>query len=179
MATRPRPSLQEALRSCYPDDVLLELAEKLKVQQRTRKVTVPALFWTLLLGFGTGVQRSIAELHREFQQATGRSIVRSSFYDRFTPRWTAFLKAVLNWATSAYGEPTEKLQGRLCLAGFRDLVVTDSTVLRLHDLLQDAYTSCRTNVVRAAAKLYLVMSVTGRGPLSPEKSSCGTPPART
>ncbi len=94
----------------------------------------------------------------------GRSIFRSSFYDRFTPRWTAFLRAVLNWATSAHGEPTEKLQGRL--AGFRDLVVTDSTVLRLHDLLQGAYKACRTNVGRAAAKLHLVMSVTGMGPLS-------------
>ncbi len=164
MATRIRASLQEALRSCYPDDVLRELAEKMEVQQRTRKVSVTALFWTLLLGFGTGVQRSIAELHREFQQATGRSIVRSSFYDRFTPRWTAFLRAVLNWATSAHGEPTEKLQGRL--AGFRDLVVTDSTVLRLHDLLQGAYKACRTNVGCAAAKLHLVMSVTGMGPLS-------------
>lgn len=163
MATRQRPSVQEALLSCYPDDVLQELAAKTEVQQRTRKVTVTALFWTLLLGFGTGVQRSIAELHREYQQATGREIVRSSFYDRFTPRLTAFLKEVLNWATSTHGEPTEKLQGRL--AGFRDLVVTDSTVLKLHALLEGAYKACRTNVVRAAAKVHLVMSVTGVGPL--------------
>lgn len=164
MAARTQLSLQEALRSCFPDHVLRELAEEAEVQQRTRKVTVPALFWTLLLGFGTGVQRTIAELHREFQQATGRSIVRSSFYDRFTPQLTTFLKAVLNWATTVHGEPTEKLQGRL--AGFRDLVVTDSTVLRLHALLENTFKACRTNVVRAAAKLHLVMSVTGMGPMS-------------
>jgi len=134
----------------------------MEVQQRTRKVSVSALFWTLILGFGTGLQRSIAELHREFQQATGVKIVRSSFYDRFTPQLTDFLRAVLSWATSTHSEPTEKLQGRL--AGFRDLIVTDSTVLRLHDLLQQSYQACRTNAVRAAAKLHLVMSVTGVGP---------------
>ena len=158
MATRNRTSLKEALRSCYPDDVLRELAKKAEVQQRTRKVTVTALFWTLILGFGTGVQRSIAELRREFQQASGRSIVRSSFYDRFTPQWTAFLKAVVNWATSAYGEPTEKLQGRL--AGFRDVVVTDSTVLRLHNLLAALlFAPLATLVVYQFVDFHLVRSV--------------------
>ena len=160
MATRNRTSLKEALRSCYPDDVLRELAKKAEVQQRTRKVTVTALFWTLILGFGTGVQRSIAELRREFQQASGRSIVRSSFYDRFTPQWTAFLKAVVNWATSAYGEPTEKLQGRL--AGFRDVVVTDSTVLRLHNLRSPDTGQYRTGQLWAHCLVAQRVEISGR-----------------
>lgn len=162
MATRKQPSLKEALHSCYPDDVLRDLAQKAGVQRRARKVKPVALFWALVLGFGAGAQRTLSELRREFQQATRSVIARSAFYDRFTPQLTAFLRSVVGWATTVHGEPTESPQG--LLAGFHDIVVTDSTVLRLHQMLEGAYQACRTNVVRAAAKLHLVMSVSGVSP---------------
>lgn len=162
MATRKQPSLKDALHSCYPDDVLRDLAQKAGVQRRARKVKPVALFWALVLGFGAGARRTISELRREFQQATRSVIARSAFYDRFTPQLTAFLRSVVCWATTVHGEPTESPQG--LLAGFHDIVVTDSTVLRLHQMLEGAYQACRTNVVRAAAKLHLVMSVSGVSP---------------
>lgn len=50
------------------------------------------------------------------------------------------------------------------LAGFRDVIVADSTLIRLHELLQRSYPGCRTNHTKAAAKLHVVMSVKGEGP---------------
>ena len=38
---------------------------------------------------------------------------------------------------------------------------TDSTVMRLHDLLEKAFPACRTNHTLAALKMHVVLSVTG------------------
>ena len=53
------------------------------------------------------------------------------------------------------------MKGRL--SAFIDLMAIDGTVVRLHDLLEGAYAACRTNHTKAAAKLTVVMSVTGKG----------------
>lgn len=176
MATHRQPSLKEALRSCYPEEVLRSLAQDAGVQQRMRKVSVLSLFWTLVLGFGTGSQRTLSGLRREFEQSTARTIARSAFYDRFTPRLTAFLKKVLKWACEAYGEPAQPLEG--LLAGFKDVVLADSTVIKLHELLMGGYPACRTNVVQAAAKVHLVMSVQAASPRSVRVTSERSPDGR-
>jgi IS4 transposase len=49
------------------------------------------------------------------------------------------------------------------LAGFQDLIMTDSTVMRLHNLLEDAFPGARTNHPKAALKMHVVMSVMGAG----------------
>jgi IS4 transposase len=49
------------------------------------------------------------------------------------------------------------------LATFRDVILTDSTVVRLHDFLQKVYPACRTNHTIAALKAHVIMSVTGKG----------------
>jgi hypothetical protein len=49
------------------------------------------------------------------------------------------------------------------LAGFADLMLVDSTLVRLHDLLAKAYPGTRTNHSPAAIKAHLVYSVTGEG----------------
>src|SRR2546425_5812349 len=50
------------------------------------------------------------------------------------------------------------------LRSFRDVVVTDSTLVKLHDLLERRFPACRTNHTKASAKLHVVMSVRGQGP---------------
>ena len=46
------------------------LARELGVVVRNRKVKALALFWTLVLGFGAGEQRTLAGLRRHFEQAS-------------------------------------------------------------------------------------------------------------
>jgi len=64
---------------------------------------------------------------------------------------------------------SESCQG-LCgkLSYFKDLVLADATVLRLHDALEKNFPACRTNHTRAAAKLHIVMSVSAASPRSVE-----------
>src|SRR5690606_15934005 len=120
--------------------------------------------WTLVLGFGAGRERTIAGLRRAFEITTGISLAPSAFYDRFTPALVKLMKAVVGRVLAEIAEPSRQLGG--VLASFRDVVMTDSTVIRLHDLLQKAYPACRTNHTRAALKMHTVLSVHGAGPRS-------------
>jgi IS4 transposase len=140
------------------------MADEAGLTTRKRKVQVHALFWTLVLGFGSGRERTIAGLRRAYGRATGCQLVPSAFYDRFTPALVRLLRSVAALLLAHAAEPVRKLAGPL--AAFRDVVLTDSTVIRLHDLLKKAFPACRTNHTLAALKLHTVMSATGAGPRS-------------
>lgn len=162
---RPKTiGVQDVLQTLLPRRTVEQLATEAKVVQRRRKLDVLAFFWTLVLGFGTGEHRTLAALRRAYQRAADVQLVPSSFYDHFTPQLVRFLKAAAGLVLSQVAEPVRALRGPL--AQFRDLVVTDSTVIRLHDLLQRAFPACRTNHTLAALKLHAVLSVLGAGPRS-------------
>jgi IS4 transposase len=162
MAVRQRTSIPAELRSLFPTRWLNAAARESGLVTRRRKVAPAHLFWTLVLGFAVGHRRRLASLRRFFQASTGVALVASSFYDRFTSGTVRFLRRALARAADRMGRPSGKLRGHL--ARFKDLLVADATVLRLHDALARAFPGCRTNHTRAAAKLHLVMSVLGAGP---------------
>lgn len=138
---------------------------------RSRKIDAVAFFWTLVLGFGAGSEKSLANLRRSYELHTGTTLVPSAFYDRFTPGLVRWLQRILLEVLERSAEPVRALGGRL--APFIDLVAVDGTVVRLHDLLEKSFPACRTNHTKAAAKLTVVMSVLGKGArtvqLSPER----------
>ena len=164
MARTKSIGIRKTLARLLPRRQLQRLADEAGLTKRKRKVRVHALFWTLVLGFGSGRERTIAGLRRAYQKATGCQLVPSAFYDRFTPALVRLLRAVATLLLGQMAEPARKLAGPL--AAFRDLVLTDSTVIRLHDLLKKAFPACRTNHTQAALKLHTVMSATGAGPRS-------------
>ena len=175
MARRKSIGIKKVLTRLLPRRVLNELAEEVGLAQRVRKVRPHALFWTLVLGFGAGRERTIAGLRRTFEVVTGITLVPSAFYDRFTPALTKVMKAVVGRLVAEVGEPTGQLGG--VLASFKDLVMTDSTVIRLHDLLAEAFPASRTNHTQAALKMHAVLSVNGAGPrsikITPERAHDG------
>ena len=128
---------------------------------RARKVEPAAFFWTLVLGFGIGAHKSLSSLRRCYQLHTGTTLVPSAFYDRFTPALAQWLQRILLEVLENSAGPARALGGRL--SSFIDLMAIDGTVIRLHDLLEKTYGACRTNHTKAAAKLTVVMSVTGKG----------------
>jgi IS4 transposase len=150
------------LTSIFPDSLIETLARETGAFQRVRKIGIVAFFWTLVLGFGTGESRTLSGLRRSYELMTGTRLVASAFYDRFSTQLVRFLRRVVEHAIAEVQEPTCKLRG--VLAGFRDLVVADATVIRLHDFLQGAFPACRTNHTKAAVKLHAIMSVNAAGP---------------
>jgi putative transposase len=169
MAHRKCNEIRRTLKRLVPNNRLKELAAQTRTVERERKIGIVDLFWTLVLGFATGNERTLAGLRRGFEKATGTTVVPSAFYDRFTPALVTLLKAVLGDVM----DKTARMKGALggILAGFRDVLLTDSTVIRLHDLLQKSFPACRTNHTQAALKAHVILSVTGCGPVSVKVTS--------
>lgn len=153
------------LRSLFSKCWLEEAAREAGWLQRLRKISPTALFWTLVLGFGVGKERTLASLRRAYELETGTTLVPSAFYDRFTQPLVAFLRRAVAHGCAEMGKRSKDADGT-ARAFFADIVGIDSTVLRLHDALSKPFPGTRTNHSPAAAKLHLVMSVLGRGPRS-------------
>ena len=115
----------------------------------------------MVLGFGTGAERTLAGLRRSYERATGKSLVPSSFYDRFTPGLARMFRAVLAQLMNKLASSDVRYGG--VLEGFADVLAADATVIKLHRLLARRFPGTRTNSSPAAAKLHLVMSVRGTG----------------
>ena len=153
-------AVEASLCKLFPTAFLRRKADETGLVQRDRKIDPVAFFWTLVLGFGIGTARKIADLHRGYQTATGTVLCRSAFYDRFTDALVDFLRQAVLVALGSICPDAPLLSGPL--SAFRDLILVDATVIRLHDLLKGAYAACRTNHTKAAVKLHLILSVLGK-----------------
>lgn len=159
---RPRSiPLRKKIRKVFSGAKISKLAKSSGAFKRTRKIKPVDFFWTLVLGFGTGRVRTISGLRRSYECQTGTKVVPSAFYDRFSRCLVNMLKmAVIEGLKHLTGIPPA-LQGPL--GAFEDVVVTDSTVMRLNELLEKQYPACRTNHTKAALKMHAVISVRGKG----------------
>lgn len=161
MARNQSIEIRKILNRIVPKAHLEELAHETGAWRRRRKISASWFFWTVVLGFSVGNHRTIAGLRRSFEKAVGRSIVPSAFYDRFTPKFVTFLKAIL-------AEVMDKMSCDLTplkehLATFRDILITDSTLIRLHDMLEGAFPSVWTHFMKASVKAHVVLSVRAGG----------------
>lgn len=150
----------KVLKALFPDSHLIALAYRHKVIERSRKIEITPFFWTLILGFGIGAKRKIAQLRRTYEASAGQNMASSAFYYRFSGRLCRFLRALLLETL----EKTNSFKGELYgkMSSFRDLIVADSTIIKLHDFLSHSYPGTRTNHSVSSAKVHLVMSL-GKG----------------
>jgi hypothetical protein len=132
--------------------------------RRSRKVEAVEFFWSLVLSLDGQRLRHIADLRRSFERVTSVRLSASSFYNRFTPALTCFLKLAMTKLLEKATEASEAV-GPL-LSGIKEILCVDSTVIRLHDALARVFPACRTNHTLAATKLHTVLNVRGRGPRS-------------
>lgn len=150
-------SIEKMLNEMFAPDWLRLTAETVGLIKRQRKIDPVAMFWVLVLGFGVGVQRTIASLRRAYEKTSAKSIVPSAFYDRFTPQLVAFLKECL-----AHGIAELSANASLALSeklkGFKDLVVADGTLVKLHENLIKQYPGARS---KAELKIHTVVGITG------------------
>ena len=177
MARPDGSTLAARLATLLPHSLVEEVARERGVVQRQRKVDVYALVWALVLGFQIGNKRTIEALRGAYQRASGQDLARSAFYDRLTPKLADTLRRLAVRAMEQLGGTIPSVQCHL--AGFRDLLAIDSTVLKLHDWLSKSYAATRTNSNKSAAKLHMVMSVLDGSPrrvkLTPERTNDRTP----
>lgn len=152
----PNPFIREVA-SLLGDARVLELARESGFLLRQRDLQIVPFFWTLVLGMVATPTDTVAGLQRLYHQMTGTVLASSSFQERFSGALVAWLRAAFEHVVAATGEGHRQLAGPL--AGFRELVAIDSTVLRLHALLAGKYPGTRTNHSPAQAKLNVVYNV--------------------
>jgi hypothetical protein len=162
MARQQNTALVEALASTFSRTQVESEAKRLGVVKRQRKVDIFALVATLTFGFYAGTERTLSALRQAFEKATGVSLVPSAFYDRLTQALAQLLRTLALAAMETMAVGAGIPAGTL--AGFKDVLAIDSSVLRLHDLLEKRFPASRTNHTKAAAKLHTVMSVVDGSP---------------
>lgn len=149
--------IEKVLNEMFPAQWLRTTATEVGYVQRNRKIDPVVLFWVLVLGFGVGVQRTIASLRRGYESASGDTIVPSSFYDRFNKKLIVFLKECLAHGIADLAGHTSLVLSEK-LKGFKDLVVADGTVFRLHEKLAEQFPGARG---KAELKIHTVIGITG------------------
>ncbi|MXV63954.1 IS4 family transposase, partial [Natronorubrum sp. JWXQ-INN-674] len=147
--------IRRRLTSLFPVDVIEGIARERDAVQRQRTIDITMLVWSLIMGFAVdGETRSIASFQRVYQTATNQTVVRSSFYDRFTPELRDLLSDLFTHALEEVAVPHTIAPQ---LTQFCDTMIADATVFRLHRLLT-AFPA--THEDQSGAQLYLVYNVT-------------------
>jgi putative transposase len=153
--------IRRDLTSVLSPNRIRAVARQTGAVRRRRKVDIAALVYSVVLGFAAGNERSLAGLRRAYERATGVQLVASAFYDRFTAAMARLLRRLAEESLAKLAVSAPKL-GRT-FKSFRQVLVADGTLLRLHDALEAAFPSVWTHYMRASAKLHVVMNVAGRG----------------
>ncbi|MCX6664186.1 MAG: IS4 family transposase, partial [Euryarchaeota archaeon] len=121
------------------------------------------MFWVLVLGFGVQLQRTLASLHREYEEKRSIHLSRGSFYERFSPELVRFLHACVVHGMEQLATTTQcALKKRL--SQFKDILIQDSTIIRVHENLAKKWPAARTRKVAAGVKLSILVSAVFDGP---------------
>ena len=174
--TQPAEShiIEEELSHLFSSEWLRNTAKETGFIKRERKIDPVLMFWTLVLGFGVQLQRTLAQLRRLYEERGEVHISPGSFYERFSPELVTFLhKCVVHGLENIAQGPKRVLNEQL--QRFKDLVFQDSTVVRVNDKLAYKWPATRSRRVAAGVKVGMLVSAVADGPrrvaLFPERTS--------
>jgi putative transposase len=158
----------------FPDDFLRDTARETGFVKRERKIDPVILFWVLTIGFGVRFLSTIRGLKEKYEEKAKTTLSISSFYDRFTPEMVDFHRMCVLHAIEFQAQQTGRaLDDKL--KRFKDLVIQDSTIIRLHESLAKIWPAARTKKVAAGVKVSCIISAVDDGPKSvriyPERTS--------
>ncbi len=163
MSPRSSPTLEDSLREMFPEEWLRQTAKETGLIVRERKIDPVIIFWVLTLSFGVRLQRTLASLKREYEKEANHTLSDSSWYYRFTPELVEFLhQCVIHGIEELAKEPGRKLSKKL--ENFQDVLIQDSTIVRLHSSLADKFPAARTRNVAAGIKVGVMVSAVANGP---------------
>lgn len=158
----------------FPEDFLRNTARETGVVERERKIDVVILFWVTTLGFGVRFLSAIRGLKRKYEEKAKTTLSISSFYDRFTPEMVDFLRKCVLHAIEFQAQQTGRVLDDK-LKRFKDLVIQDSTIIRLHESLAKIWPAARTKKIAAGVKVSCIVSAVADSPKSvriyPERTS--------
>ncbi len=162
-----RTTIQESLERLLPSETVRQLARDTGFVVRERAIEPETFVWSLILGFGVELHRSLEELREAYiESADLEDLAHSSYNMRFTPELCEFLRRCLQVAIANLAkEPDRELDPRL-KAIADGVVIKDSSVVRLHASLAKKFPATRSRKVAAGLKVDALISVCANGPKS-------------
>jgi len=161
--TKPFPYIEAELNTFFSPEWLRKTAKETGLIKRERKIDPVLMFWVLVLGFGVQLQRTLASLHRQYEENGSVDLSRGSFYERFSPELVRFLHACVIHGMEQLAETTQHTM-KAQLSRFKDLLIQDSTIIRVHESLAKKWPAARTRKVAAGVKVSLLVSAVCDGP---------------
>ncbi|MFQ6055466.1 MAG: IS4 family transposase, partial [Methanosarcinales archaeon] len=152
----------KSLVEMFPEDFLRNIAKETGLIKRERKIDPVMLFWVIVLGYGVNFLRSIRGLKRKYEVEANTTLSISSFHDRFTPELVKFLHECVIHAIEFQGQQSCRALGEK-LKGFKDLVIQDSMIIRLHESLSGLWPAARSKKVAAGVKVSCIVSAVADG----------------
>jgi IS4 transposase len=163
MDTEFKSSIENPLRKMFPEEWLRETARETGLIKRERKIDPTIMFWVLTLSFGVRLQRTLASLKRQYEKEANTKLSDSSWYYRFTPELVEFLhQCVIHGIEELAKEPGRNLKQKL--KHFQDVLIQDSTIVRLHSSLAEKFPATRARKVAAGVKVSVLVSAVANGP---------------
>ena len=151
------------LNDLFPEEYLQKTAEETGLIKRERKIKPVIMFWVLVLSFGVGMQRTLASLKRNYEHEAKTTLSDSSWYYRFSDELIKFLKeCVIHGIEYQAKERHRKLGDKLKY--FEDVLIQDSTIIRLHEKLAKKWPAARSRKVAAGVKVSTLVSAVANGP---------------
>ncbi|MDL0130399.1 IS4-like element ISH8A family transposase [Halobacterium salinarum] len=143
------------LTTLFPSEFLEEHAEELGVVERDRKLQIPAFVWAFVFGFAAGESRTLAGFRRCYNSTADETISPGGFYQRLTPTLAEYLRDLVEHGLDEVAVPNAVDAD---IDRFRDVMIADGTVLRLHEFLSDQFEARHEE--QAGAKLHLLHNAT-------------------
>jgi IS4 transposase len=155
--------IPKAIETLLPPDKVEELSRDAHFVERERKVHPYEFLITLVLGFGIRLQRTLSSLRNDYHDLTKIDFSESAWHDRFDKNLILFLKSCIELAmTQMGGEVNRTLSSKL--ERFKDIMIQDSTVVRLCAALIRKWPATRSRKPAAGLKVSMLISAVAASP---------------
>jgi len=139
------------LTTLFPSEFLKELG----VVERDRKLQIPAFVWSFVFGFAAGESRTLAGFRRCYNSTTDETTSPGGFYRRLTPTLAEYFRDLVETMLDEVAVPNAVDAD---IDRFRDVMIADGTVMRLHEFISEQFEARHEE--QAGAKLHLLHNAT-------------------
>ena len=155
--------IEKDLCTIFSPEWLRNAAHETGFVKRERKIDPVIMFWVLVMGFGVRLQRTLASMKRDYEKSSETELRDSSWHERFTPELTEFFKISVSHAIEHLARERNRALNEK-LSKFQDVLIQDSSIVRLHESLSKKWPAARTRRVAAGVKVSLLVSAVADGP---------------
>jgi len=155
--------IPRSLESLFPQEEVDRIADETGFTKRHRKVEPYIFFWSIVLGFGVQLQRTLESLRRGYGDMAGIKVSQSSWHDRFKPETVQFLRICVELAIRKMaGEANRTLAPKM--EWVKDILIQDSSIVRLSAALMNEFPAARSRKNAAGLKVSMLVSAVASGP---------------